>query len=53
MSEARSLINYIGNGAASLAISRWENEISASQLKHALGENNLDGAVARATYITE
>ncbi|CDZ79185.1 C4-dicarboxylate transport protein [Legionella massiliensis] len=36
MSEARSLINFIGNGVATLAISRWEKEISAEQLAHNL-----------------
>ncbi len=36
MSEARSLINYIGNGVASLTISRWEKEISAQALNQAL-----------------
>ena len=45
MSEVRSLINYIGNGVASLAISRWEKEVSASHLNQALGENNLDRIV--------
>jgi aerobic C4-dicarboxylate transport protein len=39
MSEARSLINYIGNGVASLAISRWENEMSAQQLNAALASD--------------
>jgi aerobic C4-dicarboxylate transport protein len=39
MSEARSLINYIGNGVASLVISRWEKEISAQSLNQALGAN--------------
>ncbi|MDA8562094.1 C4-dicarboxylate transporter DctA [Gammaproteobacteria bacterium] len=32
MSTARSLINYIGNGTASIVISRWQNEISAEKL---------------------
>jgi aerobic C4-dicarboxylate transport protein len=36
MSEARSLINYIGNGVASLAISRWENEVSAQDLNQSM-----------------
>lgn len=36
MSAARSLINYIGNGVASLVISRWQNEISAKQLNERL-----------------
>ena len=36
MSEARSLINFIGNGVASLVISRWQNEMSAQALQTAL-----------------
>lgn len=36
MSEGRSLINFIGNGVASLAISRWENEMSAEALQQKL-----------------
>jgi aerobic C4-dicarboxylate transport protein len=36
MSQARSLINYVGNGVASLSVSRWENEISSAQLNAAL-----------------
>lgn len=36
MSEARALVNFIGNGVAALAISRWENEISAEQLEQSL-----------------
>lgn len=33
MSAGRSLINYIGNGVATLAISRWQNEITEQKLK--------------------
>jgi aerobic C4-dicarboxylate transport protein len=36
MSEARSLINYIGNGVASLAITCWEKEISPHHLNQAM-----------------
>lgn len=36
MSAARSIINYIGNGVASLVVSRWQNEISAEQLNNNL-----------------
>lgn len=37
MSEARSLINYIGNGVGALVISRYQGEMSAKQLRDALG----------------
>ena len=37
MSEARALTNLIGNGVATVVVSRWENELDARQL--ALGLN--------------
>jgi len=40
MSEARSLINFIGNGVASLVISRWQNEMTAQALQTALVAEN-------------
>ena len=33
MSECRALTNCIGNGVATIAISRWENEVTAEQLR--------------------
>ncbi len=36
MSECRALTNFIGNGVATVAISRWENEVTAEQI-----QNNL------------
>jgi aerobic C4-dicarboxylate transport protein len=33
MSECRSLTNLIGNGVATVVISRWENEITADELR--------------------
>lgn len=47
MSEARSLINFIGNGVASLVISRWENEVSVQQLQQAMGVNIDEIAMER------
>jgi len=32
MSECRALTNFIGNGVAAIAISRWEGEVSAATL---------------------
>lgn len=40
MSEARALINFIGNGIATLVISRSEKEISAEDLNQALKEES-------------
>lgn len=36
MSECRSLTNLIGNGVATIVISRWEGEVSADALRHNL-----------------
>ena len=36
MSECRSITNLIGNGVATAAISRWENEVSAESLRNAM-----------------
>ncbi len=33
MSECRALTNFIGNGVATVAISRWENEVTAQQVQ--------------------
>jgi aerobic C4-dicarboxylate transport protein len=36
MSECRALTNFIGNGVATVAISRWENEVSPETLQRNL-----------------
>ena len=41
MSECRALTNCIGNGVATIAISRWEREITPEQLK-----NNFDKPIS-------
>ena len=33
MSECRALTNLIGNGVATVVISRWEKEVTAAQLR--------------------
>jgi len=33
MSECRSITNLIGNAVATLAIARWEKEVSAEELR--------------------
>lgn len=38
MSECRSLTNFIGNGVAALAISRWEGELSSDDIAKNLAE---------------
>jgi aerobic C4-dicarboxylate transport protein len=36
MSECRALTNLVGNGVATVVISRWEGEIDAVKLKEAM-----------------
>ncbi len=38
MSECRALTNFIGNGVAAVAISRWEGEVTPAMLNAALHE---------------
>ena len=38
MSECRAITNLIGNGVATVVISRWEREVSAETLKRNLAE---------------
>jgi aerobic C4-dicarboxylate transport protein len=33
MSECRALTNFVGNGVATVVISRWEKEISKEELR--------------------
>ncbi|MFD2235665.1 dicarboxylate/amino acid:cation symporter [Phaeospirillum tilakii] len=37
MSEARALTNFIGNGVATLVVSKWEKELDTARMKQALG----------------
>ncbi len=37
MSEARSITNFIGNGVATVVVSRWENELDRHALARELG----------------
>jgi aerobic C4-dicarboxylate transport protein len=43
MSEARALTNFVGNGVATIVVSRWENELDVERMKYVLN-NNLTGA---------
>jgi len=36
MSEARSITNFIGNGVATIVVSRWENELDLKQMHREL-----------------
>ncbi|GEO80847.1 dicarboxylate/amino acid:cation symporter [Pararhodospirillum oryzae] len=37
MSEARALTNFIGNGVATVVVSRWEKELDVERMKATLG----------------
>jgi aerobic C4-dicarboxylate transport protein len=36
MSECRALTNLVGNGVATIVISRWEGELDAAKLHEAM-----------------
>jgi aerobic C4-dicarboxylate transport protein len=38
MSECRSLTNFIGNGVATIVVSKWENELDAATLQRELAD---------------
>jgi aerobic C4-dicarboxylate transport protein len=42
MSEARALTNFVGNGVATIVVSRWENELDVERMRYVLN-NNLTG----------
>ncbi len=41
MSEARALTNLIGNGVATVVVSRWENELDSCQLARGLNKGEI------------
>ena len=45
MSECRALTNLIGNGVATIVVSRWKGELDTVQLNEALGRHELTEAV--------
>jgi aerobic C4-dicarboxylate transport protein len=45
MSEARALVNVIGNGVATLVMARWEGELTREQLQQNLANASLPGGV--------
>ena len=46
MSEARALTNLIGNGVATIAVARWENELDREQLRATLAADGPQAARA-------
>ena len=47
MSECRALTNLVGNGVATLAVARWENELDMDQLRAELDRGPTQAEVAR------
>ena len=47
MSECRALTNLIGNGVATVAISRWEGEVGADQIRQGLSSNRDESTSSR------
>jgi aerobic C4-dicarboxylate transport protein len=43
MSECRALTNVIGNGVATIVVSRWENELDPAKLREALTRPHENG----------
>lgn len=42
MSEARALTNLVGNGVATVVVSRWENELDVERMKRVLNHEELE-----------
>jgi aerobic C4-dicarboxylate transport protein len=49
MSECRALTNLIGNGVATIVISRWESELSSDTLRERLAGNGNGIVQSRVT----
>ena len=45
MSECRALTNLVGNGVATIVISRWEGELNAAKLHEAMAHPIDIGAI--------
>ncbi|QXE89013.1 dicarboxylate/amino acid:cation symporter [Geomonas subterranea] len=42
MSEARALTNLVGNGVATVVVSRWENELDMERMHRVLNNQNVE-----------
>jgi aerobic C4-dicarboxylate transport protein len=52
MSECRALTNLIGNGVATVVVSRWEGELDTAQLRRTLA-HPLDTSTAVEAELTQ
>jgi len=48
MSEARAITNLIGNGVATVVVSRWENELDVERMKRVLDGDSEPSAIGEA-----
>ncbi|TWJ18303.1 dicarboxylate/amino acid:cation symporter [Geobacter argillaceus] len=48
MSEARAITNLIGNGVATVVVSKWENELDVERMKRVLNGDNEPFAIGEA-----
>jgi aerobic C4-dicarboxylate transport protein len=48
MSEARAITNLIGNGVATVVVSKWENELDVERMKQVLNGDSEPSAIGEA-----
>jgi aerobic C4-dicarboxylate transport protein len=48
MSEARAITNLIGNGVATVVVSKWENELDVERMKQVLNGDREPSAIGEA-----
>jgi len=53
MSEARALTNFVGNGVATIVVSRWENELDMTRMKHVLNGTPVEAEVHDAFVLAD
>ncbi|HLK34224.1 MAG TPA: dicarboxylate/amino acid:cation symporter, partial [Terriglobales bacterium] len=51
MSECRALTNVVGNGVATLVVSRWEGELNAVNLRQALAQPSTAARVSQPEQV--
>lgn len=50
MSEARALTNFIGNGVATVVVSKWENELDAQQMHRVLNNETVHAGKRQGVF---
>ena len=53
MSEARALKNLIGNGAATLVVAKWTNELDMDRLRASLNNETWEEAQAPEVLLNQ